>query len=203
MSRVVSKGRHILAASIVALCALVLACTLTGCGGPSDEELISNALNDELGTMIDPNEEAIDELIEEAGGVSGEELDKLGINGGEMVKNWLDGFGYEIGEIKVDGDTATAQVGITCKQLYVVMMDWQSTFTQDVQKKGLTSQDAVLSYAGQTFMEDLANAEPVSTDVTISLEKDGDKWVIPDNDTNEQAFVDAMFGGGADASALL
>lgn len=188
---------------IIAFVALALAAVLSGCGGASDEEQITSAIDAELGIMVDPSDETIAELVEEAGAAEGGSLDQLGIDGTELVKAWIDGFAYEVGDITVDGDSATAEVAITCKQLVVVVNDWADAFEKDVASQNFTSTNEIYEYAGQTIMEDMTNAEPATTTVTFSCEKDGSDWTFPDNAENEQALVDAMLGGGSSAADLM
>ncbi len=204
MSQVWGKSRRFLMAGAVALFACLLAGLLVGCGGgASDEELITQAIDDELGVMVDPSGEVLEELVEESTAAAGDDLEQMGLEGTEIVEAWLDGFGYEIGDITVDGDSATAEVTITCKQLYVILMDWAGSFEDEVYAANLTSTDDIYAYAGTTMMEDISGAEPVATTVTFEFEKDGSEWSFPESDDNQQALVDAIFGGGVSASALL
>lgn len=198
-----AKGLRFAMMGIIALVALALAAVLSGCGGASDEEQITSAIDAELGVMVDPDDETISNLVEEAGAAEGGQLDQLGIDGTELVKAWIDGFAYEVGDITVDGDAATAEVTITCKQLAVIVNDWADEFQDAAMSQGFTTTDEVYEYAGQTIMEDMTNAEPASTTVTFSFEKDGSDWTFPDNTENQQALVDAMLGGGASAADLM
>lgn len=198
-----AKGLRFATVGIIALVALALAAVLSGCGGASDEEQITNAIDAELGIMVDPSDETIADLVEEAGAAEGGSLDQLGIDGTELVKSWIDGFAYEVGDITVDGDTATAEVTITCKQLMVIINDWMDSFQDSVASQGFTTTDEIYAYAGETIMEDMGAAEPVATTVTFSFEKDGSDWTFPDSAENEQALVDAMLGGGSSAADLM
>lgn len=176
----------------------VLACAmsfvLVGCGGESDEDQIQEALDAELGVIIDPTDEIIEELAEEASASAGSSLDTLGIDVNELVSSWVDGFGYEVGTITVDGDTATAEVTISCKQLGPIMMEWMETFEDDVLSQGLTSMTDIYEYAGQTIMEKIDGASLSDTTVTFEFENDGSGWVFLDNSANQTQLEDAMIG---------
>lgn len=111
-----------------------------------------------------------------------------------MVKSWIDGFGYTIGTITVDGDSATAEMTITSKQLGPIMMDWQASFEENATSQGFTSMDEIYAYAGQTIMDEINNASPVETTVTVEVNKDGDNWVFDQGAGNQQALMDAMIG---------
>ena len=113
----------------------------------------------------------------------------------------MNGFAYEIGDVKVDGDTAKAPTKITSKQLYVVLTSWGDTFADDAMKQGFSTTDEIYAYAGKTFMAALDAATPVETEVTFTLTKDGKDWKLDMNNTdNQQALADSMFGGGISAS---
>lgn len=168
--------------------------TLVGCGGPSDEELITTAIDDEMGIVVNPSEETVAMLAEEATSGAGSTFDTMGIDSTELVKSWIDGFSYTVGTISVDGDTATAEVAVTSKQLGPIMMEWQENFQADVQSQGFTSRDEVYSYAGQTIMEHINNASPVETTVTFELTKEGDEWILDQGAANQTALMDAMIG---------
>ena len=173
---------------------LVMSFTLVGCGGPSDEELITTAIDDEMGIVVNPSEETVAMLAEEATSGAGSTFDTMGIDSTELVTSWIDGFSYTVGTISVDGDTATAEVAVTSKQLGPIMMEWQTNFQADVQSQGFTSMDEVYSYAGQTIMERINNASPVETTVTFELTKEGDEWILDQGAANQTALMDAMIG---------
>ena len=179
---------------VVFASALVMSFTLIGCGGPSDEELITTAIDDEMGIVVNPSEETVAMLAEEATSGAGSTFDTMGIDSTELVTSWIDGFSYTVGTISVDGDTATAEVAVTSKQLGPIMMEWQTNFQADVQSQGFTSMDEVYSYAGQTIMERINNASPVETTVTFELTKEGDEWILDQGAANQTALMDAMIG---------
>lgn len=203
MKGTTAKGLRFATAGIVALMALALAAVLSGCGGTSDEEQITSLIDADLGVMVDPSDETISELVDEAGAAEGGSLDSLGIDGTELVQAWIDGFAYEVGDISVDGDAATAEVTITCKQLMAIMNDWSDTVEDEMASMDFSTTDEIYEYVGSSIMEAMTNAEPVATTVTLEFEKDGSDWTFPDNDANQQALVDAMFGDGASAADLL
>ena len=129
------------------------------------------------------------------------QLEQLGMDGESLFKSWVNGFAYEIGDVKVDGDTAKATTKITSKQLYVVLTSWGDTFADDAMKQGFSTTDEIYAYAGKTFMAALDAATPVETEVTFTLTKDGKDWKLDMNNTdNQQALADSMFGGGISAS---
>ena len=128
-------------------------------------------------------------------------LEQLGMDGESLFKSWVNGFAYEIGDVKVDGDTAKAPTKITSKQLYVVLTSWGDTFADDAMKQGFSTTDEIYAYAGKTFMAALDAATPGETEVTFTLTKDGKDWKLDMNTTdNQQALADSMFGGGISAS---
>lgn len=168
--------------------------TLFGCAGESDEELITKAIDDEMGIIVEPDDETIEMLAEEATSGAGSTFETMGIDSTELVKSWIDGFGYTIGTITVDGDSATAEMTITSKQLGPIMMDWQASFEENATSQGFTSMDEIYAYAGQTIMDEINNASPVETTVTVEVNKDGDNWVFDQGAGNQQALMDAMIG---------
>lgn len=196
----ITKGRRVLMAGLVACLSLVLGFALTACG-PSDEEQVKKAFDDELSTMVNPSDEVISQLASEAESGASGQLTQMGVNSTDLVKSWLDGYSYEIGDIAVDGDSATAQVTITCKQFLPIATDWSNSLMSDVQSKGFTSTDEIYAYAGQTLMSDLDAATPASTEVTFTCQKDGNGWTFPQTADNQKALYTAMLGG--DASSLL
>ena len=177
--------------------ALGLAFALTACG-PSDEEQIKEAIDAELGVVVEPTDEELDKLVEEidSAGLSSQ-LKSFDIDAKTLVSSWIDGFAYEIGDITVDGDTASAKVNVTCKPLYTVMEDWGESFQKDAQSKGFTSTDEIYAYAGKSIMSAIDSAEPVTTETTFELEKDGGSWVLSDNTASQNALIVAMVGAGA------
>lgn len=184
--------------AVLGLLAAVLACTLgvtlVGCGA-SDEDKIKDAISSEL-DLIKNHDEA---TIEELEGSYASQFDQLGIDSGEFVNSWLDGFNYTIDSVTVDGDSATANVTVTVKQLVPVLNEWQPEYEAYVAENALTlDYSTAMEQAGASFMEKLNAAETTTATVALPLQKDSDgNWTLTSSASTE--FANALLG---DTSSL-
>ena len=114
------------------LMAVLVACVvvLSGCGGPSVEELIT----EDLTTQFDEVKNGGDDFLAGLEEASGDEFEQLGIDPKEYAKSYLEGFDYKIGDVTVDEDkgTATAEVTITCKSMNQIVEDFSSQYQEKV-----------------------------------------------------------------------
>lgn len=100
--RNVMKKKLLLAPLMAALVACVV--LLSGCGGPSVEELITNDLTSQFDEIKNGGDDFLSGLEE----ASGDEFEQLGIDPKEYAKSYLEGFDYKIGDVTVDEDKGTA-----------------------------------------------------------------------------------------------
>ena len=183
---------------VLGLLAAVLACTLgvtlVGCGA-SDEDKIKDAISAEL-DLIKNHDEA---TIEELEGSYASQFDQLGIDSGEFINSWLDGFNYTVDSVTVDGDSATANVTVTVKQLVPVLNEWQPEYEAYVAENALTlDYSTAMEQAGTSFMEKLNAAETTTATVALPLQKDSDgNWTLTSSASTE--FANALLG---DTSSL-
>lgn len=79
------------------LMAVLVACVvvLSGCGGPSVEELIT----EDLTTQFDEVKNGGDDFLSGLEEASGDEFEQLGIDPKEYAKTYLEGFDYKIGDV--------------------------------------------------------------------------------------------------------
>ena len=141
-------------------------------------------------SFVNPSDDEASKLVGEMGGSDLQQLEQLGMDGESLFKSWVNGFAYEIGDVKVDGDTAKATTKITSKQLYVVLTSWGDSFADDAMNQDFSTTDEIYAYAGKTFMAALDAATPVETEVTFTLTKDGKDWKLDmDNTDNQQAVA--------------
>ena len=92
------KKKLLLAPLMAALVACVV--LLSGCGGPSVEELITNDLTSQFDEIKNGGDDFLAGLEE----ASGDEFEQLGIDPKEYAKSYLEGFDYKIGDVTVDED---------------------------------------------------------------------------------------------------
>ena len=180
--------KRILLAPVVAI-ACMLTLVLGGCGGASAEDLIRENLESYMGE-VDVADEAFVEGLESS---AGEDLDQLGIAADEFAAAYLDGFGYEIGDITVDGDTATAELTITIKSYTDIMTTFQNDFydwAYSVDPNTLSSQDEIYKQAGQMLLDATNSAEPTSTTVEVNYTKNSDgDWEMDSSSEMELSSV--------------
>lgn len=117
MDYVKSKSRSTIQGFLVVLAALLTLSIgmvgLAGCsGGTSDEDAIRASLASELDSIKNIDDAFVNEFSES---IDMSQLSVYGIDGVEFMKSYLSGFDYAIDSINVDGDSATAQITLTCK----------------------------------------------------------------------------------------
>ena len=201
--------------TIKKIATVLLACVMTiglgvaivGCsGGQSDEQAIKAELDKELGMLKNPTEENLKTLL----GDNISQLDQvkaMGIDPIELIQHMFAKFDYSVGDVKVDGDTATAKLTLTNVDLQSVMNDVQSNMTSDSEFMAKVTEAA--SSGDMTKVYPLifekmyagidASDKLVTSDVEMKLDKKDGQWTV--NEDNMSDIVSSMYGG-LDMSAL-
>ncbi len=187
------KKKLLLAPLMAALVACVV--LLSGCGGPSVEELITNDLTSQFDEIKNGGDDFLAGLEE----ASGDEFEQLGIDPKEYAKSYLEGFDYKIGDVTVDEDkgtattvdedkgTATAEVTITCKSMNKIVEDFATQYQEKVAAlDAMPSEDDLYKMAGQVMVDVTKSAKPKDSKVTFKYSADDDNvWSADDSAVTE------------------
>ena len=109
------------------------------------------------------------------------------IDSQELIAAWIDGYKYEIGAIKIDGNKATVEVKITCKQFYVALNAAGAEMLNDPNIGDFTSDEELYAVLGDLTIAQLKNLSPVTTDITIPCTKINNTWSEDASAENEYA----------------
>ena len=195
--------------TIKKIATVLLACVMTiglgvaivGCsGGQSDEQAIKAELDKELGMLKNPTEENLKALL----GDKISQLDQvkaMGVDPIELIQHMFAKFDYSVGDVKVDGDTATAKLTLTNVDLQSVMNDVQSNMTSDSEFMAKVTEAA--SSGDMTKVYPLvfekmyagidASDKLVTSDVEMKVEKKDGQWTV--NEDNMSDIVSSIYGG--------
>lgn len=183
VGRNVMKKKLLLAPLMAALVACVV--VLSGCGGPSVEELITNDLTSQFDEIKNGGDDFLSGLEE----ASGDEFEQLGIDPKEYAKSYLEGFDYKIGDVTVDEDkgTATAEVTITCKSMNKIVEDFATQYQEKIAALDtMPSEDELYKMAGQVMVDVTKAAKTKDTKVTFKYSANEDnEWSADDSATTE------------------
>lgn len=138
---------------------------------PSDEELIIS----DVDSYFEADDDMRSGFIAGLESGSGSELGQLGISADEFADAYLDGYGYEVGTVTVDGDTAEVEVTVTIKSYAEIMSTFESNFNawaESVDPSTVTSEDQVYQKAGEMLMAAAQAAEPQAYDATLTFTQD-------------------------------
>ncbi len=170
--------KHLAPAALAAtLLALVIA--LAGCSsGPSDADIIRQGVSEELESIKSGDDDLIAQVEEGAG----EDLEMLGLDTKEFMAAYLKGFDYKVGDVNVDGDSATVHVSITCRSMDGIEEDFKSAFAEALANvEDPSDTDSLYKIAGQAFLDSVNNAELKTVECDIPCEKDSDgNWSYAD-----------------------
>jgi hypothetical protein len=153
---------------LAALMSFSVLFALTGCG-KSDEDVIRTGLTSELDKFKDPTSDSWTDFSTNG------EFASMGLEEKDVVSAWVEGFGYTIDSVTVDGNNAEVKVSITCKQLNPIIASMTDKVANDESFVGLTQEEAIQK-AGQIFLADLKVAQTTTTQITIPCVKNGDTW---------------------------
>ncbi len=165
--------------SFLAVLALTLGmATLSGCTQPQDDsEAIRQSLSSELDSIKNLDDTFVTEFSES---INMSQLSMYGIDGVEFMKAYLNGFDYTIDNITVNGDTAEAQITLTCKSYTGYQKALEEAVTKITENPdelaGMSNED-INKKIGEIVTGSLDNVELKPTEpITITYTKVNDVW---------------------------
>lgn len=185
-------------AALLALAAALAATMLMGltaCGGESAEDVIRKGVTEELESIKNLDQAALDEIMAGTGTASAG-LEEYGVDMEEFCRTWLDGFDYSVDDVTVDGDKATVKVTITCKSLMEgvnIFMEKVTALTEDPDAMS-QSMDELNKQMGPMLMEAIGEAPAETNTVDLPYVLNGNTW---EPGTGFDAALSEAFAGGA------
>ncbi len=168
---------------------------LTACGGESAEDVIRKGVTEELESIKNLDQAALDEIMAGAGAADAG-LDEYGIDMEEFCRTWLEGFDYSVDNVTVDGENATATVTITCKSLMegmTIFMDKVTALTEDTEAMSKPMEELNLQM-GTMLMESLGEAPLETNTVDLPYALNGNTW---EPGAGFDTALSEAFAGGA------
>ena len=145
--------------------------------GTSDEDAIRASLSSELDSIKNIDDAFVNEFYES---IDMSQLSVYGIDGVEFMKSYLSGFDYTIDSINVDGDSATAQITLTCKSYTGYLQALQTAVdevTADPDALAALSNDEINQKIGEIVIVSLDGVELAATQpITITYTKVDGTW---------------------------
>ena len=185
-ARTESHAKRLVALVFAAVLALGMF-AVAGCSSSNDEQVIRDGIAKELDIFKNPTKEALQPYMDQMDSSQMAQLEALGIDLVEFLQHALNKFDYEIGDITVNGDKATAALKVTNVDVSTITNDVMANIQSDpeVAKK---VQEVVANGGGQKeamavvfgyLYDALDNAtETITTDTEITLTKDGNTWNV-------------------------
>jgi hypothetical protein len=182
-TRAAKAVRFIAAAAVMA----AMAMTLAACD--NSEQVIREGLNKELSAINDTSSDVYRELR-----TSALELEQFGVNADDFLDSWLTGYSYKIGDIKIDGGSATVDAEITIKKLGPVIDEFIAeleTLTSGPDSQSLT-QSQIMEMSGSLLADTMNNASTETTILKLECVRNGNTW--EPSPTVDTEFVNAIIG---------
>jgi len=168
--------------------ACVLAFSLTGCFFFSnDSKVIKDGLSDALEQWKNYDSNLWQVEMKDAL----KEFESLGINSKDLVNAWIEGFDYKVGTVKINGNKATVEITITCKQFYPASAAADEKLSSVPGIETMTDAQITKKY-GELLIAELKAAKPVTTTFTTTCTKKDKIW--NEDTSSEQNYIDALMG---------
>ncbi|MDI9591365.1 MAG: hypothetical protein QM302_10070 [Acidobacteriota bacterium] len=190
LSRVVSA----VACCVLATC---LSVGLVACAN-NDEQLIRASVTKTLDLFKDPTKEKLGDFVESSS-VDVDQLQGYGIDVYEFFEHGLARFDYEVGEVRVSGDTAEVDLSLTNVDLDAVASAVADDMRSDLDSyvslmAGENAQQEFMKVYFQKVYEALdASEETVTTEATLKLTKRNGEWEVDEDSMGE--VISGVWGG--------
>jgi len=174
------------AATLVLSMLLAIGATfaIAGCSAANDEQVIRDGITAQLDMFKNPTKESLEPLMAEVDPSKLELFESYGIDFYEFFEHAFGKFDYKVGDIKVDGNTAVADVTVTSINVDSVIADVSDKAKNDkkisaeIQKIAESGDQAkVMQYVIGLIYDSMdATTDVVTTDMKIKLVKEGNAW---------------------------
>ena len=186
------KIKTIAAACLTAALLMLGGSALAGCG-PSNEELVRQAVTDELERVKAHDADLLAQL---AAGPEAEALAAYGLDAQEFLASYLEGFDYRIDDVTVEEGTAQATVVLTCRSFDALDAGLTEAVQALAQGEGVANmgEEETNLLVGQAFVDALSSIEPSEkAPIVLEFEQKDKAWTAAPS--AEQAVVSALFEG--------
>lgn len=150
-----------LAVAAVSAAALPGCAGAAGAGDTSDADEVRASLDGLLSELKAAQGEAYDAAITKMEELCGDKLDEMGITAGELAREYLQKFDYEVEDVQITGSSAQAKVKLSARSVTQVI--------KDTAAKG-----DPLHFKRDDLLETLRDAPVQDTDATVYVSKGSD-----------------------------
>lgn len=175
-------------AALVLGFALAVSMGLTGCAGPSPEDVIESSLTAELDQVKTLDKEFVSTI---ASYMDVDRFKDYGVDGTAFITTYFDGFDYSIDAITVNDDTARAIVTLTCtsySDFRSRLNSASSAMAQNASEYVDMSREDLSKVYGELLMDTLDDVTLAQTKpMTLTFKRDGDTWKMQENLESEIA----------------
>ena len=185
-ARTESHAKRLVALVFAAVLALGMF-AVAGCSSSNDEQVIRDGIAKELDVFKNPTKEALQPYMDQMDSSQMAQLEAYGIDIVEFLQHALGKFDYEIGDITIDGDKATAALTVTNIDVATITNDTMTKLqsdpaiakeVQDIIANGGDQKDAMKVVFSYLYDALDAATETTTTDTEITLTKDGNVWNV-------------------------
>ena len=191
MQKISQGSKKLLAVVLAATMMCFGALVLSSCG-KSDEEVVREGVARELDMVKNKDPEFMESITDAA---LASEMDAYGIDANEFMVSYLEGFDYTINDVTVDGDTAVANVTITCKTLSDIYEQVMTSAEDAANSTDVSSMgdDESNQLVGQIMMDSVAQVQATTQEpVDLTFTLNGNTW--EPTAAAESALPTALFG---------
>lgn len=175
------------AALAVAMAMTFSLSALVACG-QDNEKLIRDGVTEELEGVKALNDETMSALTDSSGVA---QMAEYGISAEDFLRSYLSGFDYSLGDVVVDGDKATVEVTLTCKDFAEYQTKLEEAAAA-LAADGSVDMSNVNEKIGEIVMGTLDQVQASQTDpITLEYELVDNTWTPTDE--SMQAVATAMF----------
>ena len=199
-----SKLSKFMKNALVALVACVLALGVSACGS-HEEEAIRQGVDEMMAVFQNPVENDASSFVDDE---TLSVLEDYGIDANEYLSHCFRNLTYEIGDVTVNGDTATVSMSVTNANLMDALNvagEEFGAFAETDEATELYQSEGEEALFAKLFEYLYANldaedVELTTTDVQLTLTKDEEgNWTV---DSDNPEFYSAIYGGADLTSAL-
>ena len=189
MHRNVRPVTTLVATALVVLLAAGLSLGLVACSSPSDESEIRSAVAMALDAFKNPTEQSLEPYFDASGNESLQQMADAGVDVYDILAHVFSKFDYAVGDITVDGDTATAAVTATNVDLQKVSETLQNDLANDQSFLGQLilkgaqgdTEGIYASILDKIYTAIEATADTATADATLQLTRTDGTWTVDED----------------------